>query len=496
MGWCVALGSLCATKKGDRHKTNDIVYKGYMQHNIMHSLYIITLCSGIGCTKPELPEKVIVVGAGISGLTVAKSLHENGVEVVVLEARDRIGGRTNTIEVADVLVDEGAAWFHGNIHNPLVSLSNQVGIDYNYHDLEEDVWYYDAQAGEISDTILDAADDAVADFTDEVYDVVGQELETISVHDALSMWLDSANLSASVERTTRFFIEQGAIEIDLGGPATRTSLLASLEQEELLGGDYLPEGGYASVIDVLSEGVDVHTSAVVTRVSAMDDGVEVQTDTDSFYASHVVVTVPLGVLQSGMIDFIPALPTSKQHSMSHLEMGNLEKVILRFEEQFWANEGLKGISWLDHVNGELTGVFPEILDVSSFTGQPTLIGFYGGSRARADQGNIDDTEIVAQLLHILSVVLDRDIPTPIGSYVTHWTIDPYSLGSYSFIPTEGSVDDMEELSQPIANGRILFAGEATYMELYQTAHGAMLSGLREAKRLGVQSTGIPGLDRY
>jgi monoamine oxidase len=79
--------------------------------------------------------------------------------------------------------------------------------------------------------------------------------------------------------------------------------------------------------------------------------------------------------------------------------------------------------------------------------------------------------------------------------VTHWTTDPYSLGSYSYIPVGASDRDFELLAEPVGE-RLLFAGEATSFDHYATAHGAMLTGLREAKRLGVTQVQIPGLKEW
>ena len=349
---------------------------------------------------------------------------------------------------------------------------------------------------EISDSVLDETNEALDDFESDFYWLLEELPADASAKDAIDSWLGTADLSAVVERTTRFFISQVNLETNIAGPVDRISAEGLLEGDELSGGDYLPVGGYSGVVDFLGDGLDIRTEQAVQRIVQVEDGVEVYTDDNQYYASHVIVTVPLGVLKSDMIEFNPPLPTEKQQAVSRLEMGNLEKVILRFDEAFWQAEGVKGFSWLDHENGELTGEFPAIIDISEVAGAPTLVAFYGGGRARADQGVLDDDEMVSRCLEILSIMLEQDIPEPSSSYVTHWTIDPYSMGSYSFIAIGASSEDFIHLAEPMGDGRILFAGEATHEEFYQTAHGALLSGLREAERLGVKKNNIPGLRWY
>ena len=90
-----------------------------------------------------------------------------------------------------------------------------------------------------------------------------------------------------------------------------------------------------------------------------------------------------------------------------------------------------------------------------------------------------------------SEVLDSSLPAPRASRATHWSTDPYSLGSYSYIHKSAKPSDMEALAQPVA-GRVLFAGEATYFDYLGTVHGAMMSGMREAERLGADPYRLPG----
>ena len=98
-------------------------------------------------------------------------------------------------------------------------------------------------------------------------------------------------------------------------------------------------------------------------------------------------------------------------------------------------------------------------------------------------------------MDVLTEVNGEAPPAPIATTVTHWTTDPFSRGSYAYIPVGASDASFAALAEPVGS-RLLFAGEATSFRYYQTAHGALLTGLREAKRLGVQDIQIPGLEDY
>lgn len=440
-------------------------------------------CRGAaGVTPVSGPtNRVVIVGAGLAGLVLAGMLRSAGIEVVVLEARDRIGGRVHTIELAGATIDLGAAWIHGRSGNPLAELVDELGLATREHAYDP-LWTWDA----IAQRRLDAAEQAAAlageDGLFEALASLQDQLgEQASMQDAIDVHLATLGLDADAERHVRFVLEQYVLEVDYGGPSEQTSL-AIFDEDEFFGyDDHLVAGGFVELIERLAEGLDIQTSTRVDEVGHDASKAWVVTEQGERYeADRVVVTVPLGVLQAGVIAFEPALPAIKQAALGRMQMSNLEKVVLRFEQVFWPAE--PDAAWL-HIGSE-RGEFPLIIDFTADAGAPTLVLVHGGARVREHLDAVDDDSLVAEALALLAVVLDSAVPTPVASHVTRWRSDPHARGSYSFPALGQSLDDFDALAEPVGE-RVLFAGEATSRAYFGTLHGALLSARREATRLGL-----------
>ncbi len=313
--------------------------------------------------------------------------------------------------------------------------------------------------------------------------------EGASVADGRDLWLADRGATGLDARLEQFAIDQWLVEVEYAGPVDEMSLLWTREEEGTSGGDHVLDDGYAGIVERLAEALDIRLESPVTEIVVGPDGVLVTTGGTQCPGSHVVVTVPLGVLKAGTITFSPPLPARKQAAIDALQMGNLEKVVLTWEERWWHPGG----GWF--VDATASGRFPMVVDATDWAGAPTLVLLYGGRYARAIQSERSDAAIVEAALDVVSSLYAEVPPPPAASRVTHWTTDPWALGSYSFLPVGSSRTDIEALAEPVG-GRLLFAGEATYWQYYETAHGAMLSGLREAERLGVTPGSVPGLEAW
>ncbi len=450
----------------------------------------------LACRAPAPPvlpgstRRVIVVGAGIAGLTVARLMRAADIEVVVLEARERIGGRIHTLDLAGAPVDLGAAWIHGRSGNPVAAIADGYGVATLPH-LYEPVALWDAIEGRFAgedelDTALAAEEGLLA----ALASLRTQLGDAASMQAAVDAHLAGLALGPRAERYARLILEQYVLEVDYGGPADRTSL-AIFDEEEFYGDDdHLIVGGYRSLLAPLAEGLDVRLATPIVRVAHDAAAVQVETAAgEVFTADRVIVTVPLGVLQAGVITFEPALPAAKLAALGRLEMGNLEKVILRWSSAFWPDGA--DAAWL-HV-GAKRGEFPLLLDLSKGAGAPTLVLIHGGSRAREALDGASDEALVASAIAVLGAVLGISIPAPLATHVTRWRSDPYSRGSYSFPALGQTLDDFDVLAAPVGE-RVLFAGEATSRASFGTVHGAVASAVREAQRLGVTTDGVAGLE--
>lgn len=430
---------------------------------------------------PGPTKRVVIVGAGLSGLALAGMLRDAGIEVVVLEARDRIGGRVHTLELAGAVVDAGAAWIHGRKGNPLAALVDELGLATREHAYAP-LWTYDA----IAQRRLDADEqDAALAVEDGFYaelpglkDALGA---SASMQDAIDAHLATLGLDAAAERHARLVLEQYLLEVDYGGPGDQTSL-AIFDEDEFFGyDDHLPQGGFGPLLERLAEGLDIRTGSVVTSVGHDADIAWVTSEGgERFEADRVVVTVPLGVLQADTIAFEPALSQAKRAALARMQMSSLEKLVLRFEQRFWPDEPDAAWFYLSSERGE----FPLIVDFTADAGAPTLALLHGGKRVREHLDAVDDASLVAEALALLAALLDVEVPAPLASHVTRWRSDPFARGSYSYPALGMSLDDFDALAEPQGE-RVLFAGEATTSAYFGTLHGALASAKREAARLGV-----------
>jgi monoamine oxidase len=201
--------------------------------------------------------------------------------------------------------------------------------------------------------------------------------------------------------------------------------------------------------------------------------VDVLTNRGSFQASHVLVTVPLGVLKAGRIAFHPRLPKGKRDAIRKTRMGVFNKIFLKFDSVFWDQED-ELIGYM----GSQDEDWPEIVNFHKIAGLPVLLAFSAGTAGEKNELR-GDTELVACLMDCLRKMYGQKIPEPVGHLITRWNQDPFSLGSYSYVPVGSKQSLRRQIGLPVEN-RVFFAGEATSQFFPATVHGAFLSGVRAA----------------
>jgi monoamine oxidase len=464
----------------------------WLWRHVMGCVLAVGLAAPVWSAPPSSRERerILVVGAGVSGLTAARLLHDSGFEVVVLEAKDRIGGRAWTRELGGVPVDLGAMFVHGTEGHPGAAVLESKGVA--IHPRPQDL-------GLAYDATLDRELSVVERF--EILTVApkflreGETLERTlaadaSTAEAIELFLDREGTSGDRRRRESFGLEQLLLELFDSGPPRDTAFAHREVYQELDGGDHLPAGGYVSLVEILAAGLDVRLKTRVQRVEYGRRGVRLRTSSGDFEGDRVLVTVSQGVLESGAIAFDPPLPRRRKRSIERLDMGNLEKVVFVFEQPFWRGNVTESRSFL--YLGENLGELPACFDFSEAVGKPSLTCLYGGQSARDLLRSKSSIEIEARAVEILREMFGAGVPHPVAITSTRWLDDTEFLGSYSYLPVGSGPEDMIELGQPV-RGRVFFAGEATVPEYYGTIHGAMLSGIREAKRLGATRTDLEAL---
>ena len=427
---------------------------------------------------PSPATQVLVIGAGMAGLAAARKLRDAGLQVVVLEARERIGGRLFTsIKWSDAKVDLGASWIHGDgAANPVAQLARQLGARLTTTSMDN------------SET-FDTSGAKMGTDANEQLDELGESLKKVlasaqnadadkSVQEAARQGLGYAQRPES-ERNRIDFLVNTTIEHEYSGEAARLSSYWYNSDQAYDGNESLFLDGYHVLTQHLSQGLDIRLGQVVKAISWSADGaVRVSTSGGEFAAQRVVITLPLGVLQSGAVAFSPPLPGDKQAAISGLGVGVLNKCYLRFPHAFWETD----VDWINYVpDSSHYGQWAEWVSLARPTGQPILLGFNAAAFGREIEA-WSDAQIVASAMTTLRTMYGNDIPAPTGWEITRWHSDPYACGAYS-CNVLGSRPEMRSDLAKAVGGRLFFAGEATEKQHFQTVHGAYESGLRAADEI-------------
>jgi monoamine oxidase len=246
---------------------------------------------------------------------------------------------------------------------------------------------------------------------------------------------------------------------------------------------FYPEESFEGLVCDAAKGLDIRFSTEVSRLVYNDHNVTALTSKGSFSADMALVTVPLGVLKSGIPVFDPPLEMKKRKAIEGIGYGGqgvLNKIALEFPERFWPR-GCEKLGSLP-LDAADRGVFNIWIDHERSAGAPLLVGFTNGAASAEMDRQCADEEILSKALQVLQRMFSREIPEPEAFRVTRWLSDPWALGSYSYASVGTKEEHRRTLTAPVEN-RLYFAGEAAHKTHYGTVHGALLSGEREALRI-------------
>jgi predicted NAD/FAD-dependent oxidoreductase len=367
------------------------------------------------------------------------------------------------------VVDLGAAWVHDPVGNPLAEALAAAEIptsnDGAYH--SRMAAWADGWVGAPEVTALAAAVEADWDASEALAALGGSD----RFLDGVEWFLDDRGLEGRSRDLARFGLVWVWGAMLFAAPPDRISLAGAAAYAWGSGGNLVPAGGYRALVDRLAAGLIVHLETAVTAIDHDGAGAVVRSNGGTFEGDRVIVTVPLGVLKHGALAVEPPLREDQRDAVERLAMGTLEKVVLRFPERFW-DESIRQITHLgdDHS-------FPDWIDFSRHTGAPTLVAFHN-PRVSPSLADLSSEDRIAVALDVLRQMFG-DAPDPDQALATDWARDPWSLGSYSYIPIGATTGDMGRLAEPVSD-RLLLAGEATVPEHHGSVHAAFESGLRAA----------------
>ena len=410
----------------------------------------------------SLPSEVdvAIIGAGAAGLGAARALENSGLSIIVLEARDRVGGRGHTIMAApDIPFDVGCGWLHSADENSFVKIAQQLNFEI---DKTRPPWR--EQSFDAGFPLKERADfiEAIDDFYDRAEEAARKSAKS-GCDSAASAWLEPGNRWNPMIDAISTYVN--GCELD------RVSIL-DMDAYEDTGINWRVRRGYGALMAAYGARCPLALNCNVTLIDHSGTRVRIETSQGALAAGKVIVTVPANLIADESIRFQPALP-AKVDAARGLPLGVADKVMLALDEPEALPE-----------DGNLRGATMRTA-MGSFHlrpfGQPCIEGFFGGRFAQAleDAGR---GALAAQAIDEIVALLGSDFRRrlkPLSE--SRWAHDRFARGSYSHA-LPGHAGARAVLASPVDN-RLFFAGEATSPNFFSTAHGARDSGERAAREV-------------
>lgn len=417
------------------------------------------------------PPDVVIIGAGASGLMAARELSNAGLRVLIVEARDRIGGRILTHHTGRYPVELGAEFIHGQPRETF-DVIKKAGVR-----VAQMKWKMARRKG---NQWID--NDSMLEDVDELFSKMSMDGPDLSFQEFLA----HTDASEEVKQQGLKFVEG----FHAADPARISvhALVINNEEEKRVDSDrqFRFVDGYDSLVKAISDEINwksctLQLNAEVTQVHWQKGKVTLKCSGGTeFRAPRVLVTVPLSLLKAGRVRFHPALP-EKEKALQLLEMGLVIRVSLCFRDKFWEQQkNLKDVLFLLTDDPD----FPTWW-TSNPLPYPILTAWAAGRHAKAVTG-LSEEQRVSGALRSLARILDAE-PAHLRSELQYgfshdWEADTFSCGAYSYSLVGGSHAG-DDLEKPVA-GTVFFAGEATESRGDNgTVHGALASGLRAAREI-------------
>lgn len=422
------------------------------------------------------PLPIYIIGAGMAGIACAKQLKQAGKNVIVLEARDRMGGRILSKTFDTITFDLGASWIHGISGNPIYEICQKEKIHTEILNYDQSQYFYKNGKKFSTTEVLE-----FEEYCQQVTQLIGK-------HSNLSLSAGLAQAIKTLDYTHSTFDSNDLQELLISFFERIANDPFATDSERLISNYSHYEGyydgeevvfpkGYHQVIDVLAKDLPIQYNTTINNINYQQNTVQL-TDKNGilYHAEQVVIAVPLGVLQHKKIDFYPPLPHPYIDAIETIGFGSFNKVFFQLEQplKFLKNQSQHMIiSTYYWINDQVFN----ILDLSKIYHKPTYLMLFGGPLSEWIDGATDQ-DIWAMITNSLNH-LESMPAIPQSLIVTRWGSDPWSHGSFSF-PTLNHNDCLhDQLNLPIHH-KLFLAGEHCHREYAGTVHGAYLSGIQTA----------------
>lgn len=458
---------------------------------------------------------VIVIGCGAAGIAAMRKLHDAGLQVLGLEAGDRIGGRILTVEFGGKPIDIGAAWCHGEKDNVVFEIANPLGL---LGRSPQETNLYLLSNGELIPE--DKASGILAALDNELKVADKRKKMSISQHVR-----NAANTNNTLKEEPKLsipFIEWYERSNHVGGQDDQKQgkSLRCLEEFWLSEGDpYLTwKGrGFKTILDVLmnrypdpskevplqilfnKEVENIRWGVTQLGIDPSNPMVQVKCKDGSLYAAKsVIVTMSLGVLQERHEAlFYPPLPSPKVNTIQNMTMTVLDKIYVEYERPWWPHTPSKfSLMWLEEDKAQFAENEKWITEIFGFwtvDSHPNVLLTWIHGKGAVQMEKLSVEEVRAGIQKLLDVVVKKQFNvSPIKEILrTQWASNPLARGTYAYRTVALEETDEEGgaivLSEPLCHPNkfpvVCFAGEATSHHRHWDVHGAVESGFREADRL-------------
>jgi monoamine oxidase len=404
---------------------------------------------------------IAIVGAGAAGLGAARALENSGLSTIVLEARERVGGRGHTIMATpDITFDVGCGWLHSADKNSFVQIAEQLQFE---------------------------IDKTRPPWREQSFDAGFPLEERLDFIKAIDAFYDRAEVAAKSGRDSAasLYLEPGnrwnpmidAISTYVNGSELDRVSILDMDAYEDTGINWRVRRGYGALMAAYGALCPLALDCNVTLIDHSGKRVRLETSRGTLSAGKVIVTVPTTLIADEAIRFHPALP-AKVDAARGLPLGLADKVMLALEkpEALPKDGNLRGATMRTAMGSFHLRPF----------GQACIEGYFGGRFARQLE-DAGDGALAAQSIDEIAALLGNDyrrILKPLAQ--SRWAHDRFARGSYSHA-LPGHAGDRAVLAAPV-DGRLFFAGEATSPNFFSTAHGARDTGERAAGEILAATT--------